>query len=548
MAAPPVPAREAGALLHAGRAALATGDWATARQAFAAALELDASPAAYEGLGMACRWLVEPEPALRALRRAYRGHRDAGDPRGAARVALQLCLGEAFFHGDADMARGWAARAGRLLDGLDPGAEHAWLLLVRAHLAFAVEADPAASRALAAEARAAAREAGELDPEMMALGLEGLLLVSDGQVREGMRRLDEATAAAVAGDLREPDAISTTCCYLIDACKRVGDYERAARWCEQVERICEEWSDKLTFAACRAHYADILIWRGAWADAEAELQAALGPLGQINPGRLADGLVRLAEIRRRQGRRDEAASLLEAAEGHRLAPLVRAALSLDRGDAAAAADEAERALRRVPPGSAVDRGPALELVVRARLAAGEPDAAQAAAAELRGIADRVGTDAAAAAAALAGGLVAGAAGRWDEARTAFEDGVDHYARAGGRWEAAMARRELARALRALGRHEAAEREARTADAALRRLGAAAGQPPDGPAPAGLTRREVEVLRLIARGRANPEIAAELVLSVRTVERHVANIYEKIGASGRAARATAASYALATGVA
>jgi DNA-binding NarL/FixJ family response regulator len=145
-------------------------------------------------------------------------------------------------------------------------------------------------------------------------------------------------------------------------------------------------------------------------------------------------------------------------------------------------------------------------------------------------------------------MLAAAAGEWEEARPAFEDAVDLYARSGGRWEAAQARRQLARTLRAQGHDQAAEREARAADEALRTLGAQRVPADDAAAPAGLTARELEVLRLVARGRSNNEIADELVLSVRTVERHIANIYDKIGASGRSARAAAASYALAAGVA
>ena len=306
---------------------------------------------------------------------------------------------------------------------------------------------------------------------MMALALEGLAYVCEGEVEEGMRRLDEATAAAVAGELDDLDAISSCCCYLIDACKRVRDFERAAQWCEHVKGFCEQWSDRLTFAACRAHYADILIWRGDWSAAEAELRANLGPLADIHPNRIADGMVRLAELRRRQGLLEEASRLLEAADGHFLAPLVRAELALDRGDAAGAVHEAERALRRLPPGGLTDRAPALEVLVRARLAAGEADAAREAAEQLRAIAARSGTTASAGAASFAEGVLAAAAGSWEDARRAFEDAVDLYARAGGRWEAAHARRQLARTLRALGHDEAAEREARAADEALRTLGA-----------------------------------------------------------------------------
>jgi LuxR family maltose regulon positive regulatory protein len=261
---------------------------------------------------------------------------------------------------------------------------------------------------------------------------------------------------------------------------------------------------------------------------------------------VADALVRLAELRRRQGRLEDADRLLEPAEGHLVAPLVRGSVALDRGDAVAAAHAAERYLRRIPEHGHTERAPGLELLARARLGAGEPQAAREPVRELRAIADAVGTDAAGGSAAVVEGLLAAATEDWEAARRAFEDAVDLLARAGGRWEAARARRELARALRGLGRHAAAEQEARAADTALRRLGATSERA-DPPA-LGLTRREVEVLRLLVRGSSNQQIAAELFLSVRTVERHVANIYSKLGVSGRSARAAAASVALGAGLA
>jgi DNA-binding NarL/FixJ family response regulator len=538
---------EAGPLVEAGRAALAAGEWAAAREAFQASIDEAPSAAAFEGLGAACRWVGEQEEAIRALQRAYRLYRQAGDPRAAARTAVQLCLGECYFHADVAVGLGWVERADRLLEGMEIGPEQGWLALLRGHLALQVDRDPARSLEHAMRARSIGRDTGVVDIEMMALALEGLCFVCQGEIEEGMRRLDEATAATVAGELEDLDAISSCCCYLIDACKRVRDFERAAQWCEHVKGFCEQWSDRLTFAACRAHYADILIWRGDWGAAEAELRGSLGPLADIHPNRIADGMVRLAELRRRQGLYEEADRLLETADGHFLAPLVRASLALDRGDPATAIHEAQRSLRRLPAEGVTDRTPALEVLVRASLAAGELDQARAATAELREIAATAGTGASAAAAAFADGLLAAADGSWDQTRLALEDAVDLYARSGGRWEAAQARRQLARALRALGHDQAAEREARAADEALRALGALSAAE-DAAAPAGLTAREVEVLRLVARGRSNQEIADELVLSVRTVERHIANIYEKIGASGRAARAAAASYALAAGVA
>jgi LuxR family maltose regulon positive regulatory protein len=539
---------DVGPQVEAGRAALAVGDWESARDAFQRSLDAGPSASAFEGLGLASRWLGAQDAAIRSLQQAYRLHRRADERRAAARVALQLCLCEFYFHDDIAVGLGWVERADRLLEDVEPGAEHGWLALLRGHLALQVDRDPVRARAHAVQARDIGRDSGVVDIEMMAVALEGLALVSEGEVDEGMRRLDQATAATVAGELADLDAISSCCCYLIDACKRVSDFERAAQWCEHVKGFCEQWSDRLTFAACRAHYADILIWRGEWTAAESELRSSLGPLADIHPNRIADGMVRLAELRRRQGLLEESSRLLEAADGHFRAPLVRAALALDRGDAATAAHEAERSLRRLPAEGLTDRAPALEILVRARLAMGERQAAQDATEELRAIASSAGTGASRAAAAFADGLLAAAAEAWEAARTAFEDAVDLYARAGGRWEGAHARRQLARALRALGHDGAAEREARAADEALRALGAQATSSERATAPAGLTARELEVLRLVAHGRSNPEIAGELVLSVRTVERHIANIYDKIGASGRAARAAAASYAMAAGVA
>ena len=126
------------------------------------------------------------------------------------------------------------------------------------------------------------------------------------------------------------------------------------------------------------------------------------------------------------------------------------------------------------------------------------------------------------------------------------------------YEEARARVVLASSLAGTARDARAAAEARTARETFLSLGAtseaaraAALLPDDEPVstdePAGLSRREREILRLIARGLSNQEIAAELFLSVRTVERHVSNIYAKLGATGRVARAVATDYAHRHGV-
>ena len=138
-----------------------------------------------------------------------------------------------------------------------------------------------------------------------------------------------------------------------------------------------------------------------------------------------------------------------------------------------------------------------------------------------------------------------ARGRLEGSAELLEDAAVLYAECGASYEAAHTRLEFGRALRAQGRTA----EAVAAEEAARHSLRALGSPPPEPEPERhlLTGREQEVLRLLARGGSNGAIAAELVLSVRTVERHVENIYDKIGVSGRTARAAATAWAFAHGL-
>ena len=293
------------------------------------------------------------------------------------------------------------------------------------------------------------------------------------------------------------------------------------------------------------------MWRGTWLEAERELTAATEELAASRPAMTADGLVRLAELRRRQGRLVEAAVLFEQTEPHPLAPLGRAELAYDRGDLKAAAEGAERYLRRLPLHNRTDRALGLDLLVRARVGLGEYDAARTALAELNAIATLLATPPLRAAASLAAGCVEAGTGDADAARRHLEDAVDLFRQCGAPFELARARIELARALGTLGRTEIAideaeraidilselnaELEIARARALLERLPAA---PParaaSAPKTAGLTPREIEVLRLVADGLNNQVIAERLFVSEHTVHRHIANILTKLSVSSRAA--------------
>jgi ATP/maltotriose-dependent transcriptional regulator MalT len=287
------------------------------------------------------------------------------------------------------------------------------------------------------------------------------------------------------------------------------------------------------------------------------LEASVEDFSRSRPAMVGGSLVGLAELRRRQARRDEAALLLDRAGPSAPAQLCRALLELDRGEARRAVELAERLLRQTPAERKLDRAPALEHLVRARVARGELEEARAALEALREIERLVGTESLRASAELTEGLLEAAGGDHERARTLFEDAVDRFQRIGAPFEASQARIELARSLAAVGRADLAEREAATALDRLLELGAEAeaerarrlleasirggGDRPGAPA---VTRREREVLALLAEGLTNRQIAERLVVSEHTVHRHVTNILRKLDMPSRAA---AAAYAVRSGV-
>lgn len=550
--------------LQAGRDALAQGNWQEAEASFVAAVAQEPESAeAYEGLAEACWWQHREKPTFDARERAYHLYRKQGDSRGAARVATWMGADALEFKGQPAVAQGWLQRAERLLEGLEPSPEQAWLRVWMGHLALMLNNDTVAARQLAGQGIELGRKLGQIDVEGTGMAVAGLALVSEGQVQAGMKLLDEASATVVSGEMSDRNAMATIICYLMDACDRVRDYDRAAQWCTRAQELGDAWRFSALVTFCRPHYAVVLMWRGDWQEAEEQLQAANREIMDIRPLMAAEGIVRLAELRWRQGRWDEAGMLFEQVKAEGLSQLGRAELALGKGDAAEAADLAERFLRRIPDEDRIERAYGLELMVRALIALGRPEQAAGHANELKEIAALVRTEPLLGAAAFAWGQLTAARGDDEAARRCLEDAVDLFERHMAPFETARVRLELARTLQRLGRLEGAIREARAATAAFERMGATKEaqrasallcelDPASARALAtrndvGLTPRETEVLQLIAAGRSNQEIADDLVLSVRTVERHIAGIYEKIGAAGRAARAAATAYALKNGI-
>ncbi len=544
------------ALVHAetGWAELAAAHWEAAKTEFAAALAERETAESCEGLSWAAWWLDDGPNVFDARERAYRLYRSRGDVADAARMATWLAVDELDFRGAVAVASGWLRRAHRLLDPLESGPAHGWLAFQEGYLAHAA-GDTDTARRHAVAAADIGRRDGVPDLEMLGLALEGAALVACAEVEPGMDRLDEATTIALAGEASVPISSAWACCFLVSACMSVRDLERAVAWCDRIAEFADRYGSRYMLAFCRAEYGAVKVGRGRWQDAEAMLEAAIEDFGRSRPAWVSGPLVGLAELRCRQGRYEDALGLLERAGTSSDAQLCHARVALDRGNAARAVELLERTLRRIAVERRLSRAPALELLVHAQVACGGLDEAAAPLDELQSTAAAIGTPLLRAGADLAAGVLAAARDDHAGARPLLEAAIDVFDECGTPFEGARARLELATTLAALGSAETAKQEGSAALERLLELGVSIDAVPakrsraDAAATeaplAGVTPRERDVLRLLADGLTNRQIAERLVVSEHTVHRHVTNILRKLEAPSRAA---AAAYAVRSGLA
>ena len=359
--------------LAAGAAALvARGDqlrasraWRDARDAYQQAVAAEPhNAAAWEGLGRSARYVDDLEASRAAFEQAYRDYLDARDNPGAARAAMEIALYHDLYRGEHAVANGWFERAGALLEDCPDTPERAWLMLWRAHVHIHVRDEmPAGREALAGALRLNLRcQVDEIDT--MARGLAGLALISDGDVEGGLRRLDEATAMAIAGDRFRPETIGFACCYVLEACETVRDFERAQQWLEHAWSADRSLGVPHFAGFCRSHYVAILTWCAKYQAAESEIDSMRAALATIAPAWMSHCDIRLGEVRRRQGRHEDAVRLLQPLAAHPLALLPLAWLRLDADDPDGTLSLVERYVRRTT-GDHTRRLHALDLIVRA---------------------------------------------------------------------------------------------------------------------------------------------------------------------------------------
>ena len=473
-------------------------------------------------------WLGRLAECIASREQAYRLYEDLDEQRRAGQCAVWLWEHHAISSRPA-IANGWLQRGRRALADDTQCEEYGNLLLREAETAHGGgELDRAL--ALTTEALDLARRLRSSDLEAEALQSRGRVLIEQGQLTQGMAHLDEAMLLAVEGRLR-PFSTGKVYCSLIAACEEVGDFDRAAEWTEATMRWAEDHPFAIFPGICRVHLAIVLKRRGRLAEAQAEAARACGELQHSHRGASAAAYAEVGDICRRLGELERSELAFAASQEIRGGPCGGLALlRLAQGRV----DEALSIITDCLAGTTtpLSRASLLPMLVHVAVAAGELGVADQALAELDQTIETYDTPTLRATALSTRGRLH-LAHRDLAAPEVLRQAVAAWRDLEVPYEEATARTLLGQALREAGELTTATEAFESAAQLFDQIGAQL-LTDDQPAalPAGLTNREVEVLRLVADGMTNNEIAATLVLSAKTVSRHLSNIFTKIGVSSR----------------
>lgn len=526
-----------GDALTAARDAQARQDWQAmfdaASMASVDAPDLEAQRA--ELLAEAAWWLGRLDDGIAAREQAYRRYDELGHRRRAGMCAVWLWEHHAIAARPA-IAGAWLRRARRAL-GDDPDCvEHGALLLREAETAHGRgDLDLAFDRAT--RAVALGRTLGSADLEAEALQTAGRVLIERGETAEGMGYLDDAMLFAVEGRLG-PYATGKVYCSLISACEDTGDLDRAAEWTEATMRWARQHPFAIFPGICRVHRAVVLKRSGALVEAEREARRACEELAGSHIANSAAAYAEVGDICRRLGeldRADEAFGKAQQLAGRPCGAL--ALLRLAEGRTAQALTIATGCLRDTT--NRLARATVLPILIHVAVAANELSTARDALDELHDIAAAFDTAVLQATALSARGRVDLANGDPAAACAALRHALERWQALGIPYEVATTRTLLGQALRDTGDETGAAEAFTAAAAQFDEIGArldarllAGDHTPT--LPSGITQREAEVLRLVATGMTNNEIANSLYLSIKTVSRHVSNIFTKTGVTSRTA--------------
>ena len=475
-------------------------------------------------------WLGRLEDCIEARERAYRTFDDLGNHRRAGQCAVWLYEHHAFKAAPA-MAGAWLRRARRALAGNPDCAEYGALVLREAEVAHG-GGDLDRSLSLAESMITLGRTLRSPDLEAEALQATGRILIDRGEVADGLGHLDEAMLFAVEGRLG-PYSTGKIYCSLISACEELGDFDRADEWTEATMKWAQQHPFAIFPGICRIHRAVVLKRRGSLAEAEREAARACEELLGSHVANSAAAYAEVGDIRRRLGQLDRAEEAFARAQelsGRPCGGLALLHLAQGRTDSALSTINGCLRNARNP----LARAGLLPMFVHIAIAAGDLEGAGDAVAELEGIAARFPTPTLQATTLSTRGRLDLARGDSDAACQTLLQGVERWLALAVPYEVATTRTLLGQALRDSGDEVGAAESFAAASKLFDQIGAhLVGDEGKPDLPAGLTVREVEVLRLIAAGMSNNEIAGQLFLSAKTVSRHLSNIFTKIGVTSRA---------------
>jgi DNA-binding CsgD family transcriptional regulator len=484
------------------------------------------------------------EAAIDRYQQAFRLCQDHHDPAGALVCAFHLSM--IFGTGDEQaMSTGWASRAERLLEDLEPdGTEQGYVTFLRMYRDLGGGEWAGALEKADATAEIGRRH-GEQDLVALGLVAGGRIRIYSGRAAEGLARLDEAMVAVAAGEV-SPEVFGNVYCIAIEGCQEIAAFDRVAEWSSALSRWCASQPDLVTFTGqCSIHRGQVMRQRGAW-DAALEEFARAGERYRLANTLHAIGQAEgeRGDVLRLQGRYAEAESAYQRAAEHGFeAQPGLALLWLAQGSRDAAAAAVRRLVAET--GDPVGKCRVLPAAVDVLLTVDAVEEARAVATELDTVAAATGSVAMLAFAAYASGAVELAAGDASGALPYLRKAQQSWSRLECPYEVARVRLLTGRALTSLGDTGSGRQELQAAHEAFVALGAApmaeqaATLIEPARLPAGLTAREVEVLRLVASGHSNSQIAADLTLSEKTVARHLSNIFTKLDVGSRTA---AAAYA------
>jgi DNA-binding CsgD family transcriptional regulator len=527
--------------LHRAREAYERREWVAAYRELSDLDGAELKADDFTALATTAYLLGRRNDCVHALQRAYQAGLEAGDRPVAVRAAyyMTLTLRQA---GELAVANGWHARAARLLDELDDDVAERGYLDDSQMMGHILDGEFAEAIPLAPRITDSGRRFDE--PDLLALGLhaEGRVMVYSGRVADGLKRMDEALAGVMAGEVT-PVTAGRVYCSTIEACQEVSDFGRAGEWTHALTTWCDAQPGLVAFTGqCATHRGQLLRLHGAYAEAVEEFDRALDRYRAAG-GDPAVGLAHYerGETHRLRGEFDaaEAAYTSAAERGHPAQP-GRALLWLaqDRRNAATAAVHRLLAERQDP----VHRSQILAAAIDVLAATGDTEVAASLGEELCGIGDTFGCTALQAAGQYAVAMVELTRGAAEPALQAARRAMEAWSQLSAPYEVARSRILVGRALRLLGDEESAVADLTSARRVFTGLGAGPAEREtaallgDEKAPGGLSPREVEVLRLVAAGRSNAEIAAQLVLSDKTVARHLSNIFTKLEVGSRTAAA------------